>query len=378
MGFGVKLMPGVRVSVSSRGVRAGLGPRAARVHVGSGRTGISTGVGPLSAWTTLGGAKRRQPARRTPSMAEYERQVRAAERAAELDYWLSLNKAMIALIQAHEQSFEPRESPVAPPPEPVDEKAILRAHEQRELKGLGFFARSDRKSAKERALQLASSEAEAERHKRLPEHQSTQHRQDAVWAGLLANEPQHVFASIEDAFEDNEMPAACVDVDGSSATLLMRIAPVTDLIPERSVELTPTGKPTHKKRTGTEINQLYAELLGSHVMATVLEGFAVAPGLEEIRIVVVRGERVGGSTVLACLYAGRFRKAWLQQLSRKKKSHDVLTLLEDADGLIHYKGKTQELAALDLKEQLELDETLGTIAEQLGWRREPHHGKRQA
>ena len=310
-------------------------------------------------------------------MAAYERQVRDAERAAELQHWFRLNKAMVSLIEAHEQSFPNRERPVAPLPEPVDEKAVLRACEQRELTGVGVFARADRKAAKARARERASDEVEVERLRRLEEHQETQRRYDVAWEALLANEPEHVFSSIEEAFEDNEMPAACIDVDDNSATLLLRIAPVTDLVPERTVGLTPGGRPTHKKRTKTETNQLYAEILGSHVMATVLEALAVAPALEDVRIVAVRGDRVGGSTVLACLYVGRFRRAWLQRLSRENNEHDVLTLLEDADGLIHYKGSTQELAPLEVKQDAELDEALQTVAEQLGWRRESHKGKRQ-
>ena len=45
MSFSVKIAPGVRVRASSRGVRTSIGPRVARVHVGAGRTGISTGAG---------------------------------------------------------------------------------------------------------------------------------------------------------------------------------------------------------------------------------------------------------------------------------------------------------------------------------------------
>src|SRR5689334_1754194 len=95
MGFGIRVAPGVRISASSRGVRAGIGPRAARVHVGSGRTGFSTGVGPVTYYTS--GSSRRRARGRAPSLAAYERQVRAAERQEELEHWLQLNKQMLAL-----------------------------------------------------------------------------------------------------------------------------------------------------------------------------------------------------------------------------------------------------------------------------------------
>jgi hypothetical protein len=60
MGFSVKIAPGVRVRASSRGVRTSIGPRAARVHVGGGRTGFSTGLGPVSLYTS--GSSRRRTA----------------------------------------------------------------------------------------------------------------------------------------------------------------------------------------------------------------------------------------------------------------------------------------------------------------------------
>ena len=45
MGVYLRLLPGVKVRVTRRGVRWGLGPRAARLHLGAGGPGVSTGVG---------------------------------------------------------------------------------------------------------------------------------------------------------------------------------------------------------------------------------------------------------------------------------------------------------------------------------------------
>ena len=56
MRFSVKVAPGVRLSASGRGLRAHVGPRAARVHVGGGRSGFSSGAGPVSFYTPLGGS----------------------------------------------------------------------------------------------------------------------------------------------------------------------------------------------------------------------------------------------------------------------------------------------------------------------------------
>src|SRR5437868_6194553 len=58
MGFSMKIMPGVRIRASSRGLSAGIGPRAARVHVGTRGVGVSTGAGPFGAYAHLGGGSR--------------------------------------------------------------------------------------------------------------------------------------------------------------------------------------------------------------------------------------------------------------------------------------------------------------------------------
>lgn len=43
MGFGFRVgVPGLSVRVSTRGVRASAGPRIARVHMGAGRTTLSS------------------------------------------------------------------------------------------------------------------------------------------------------------------------------------------------------------------------------------------------------------------------------------------------------------------------------------------------
>jgi hypothetical protein len=173
------------------------------------------------------------------------------------------------------------------------------------------------------------------------------------------------------------MPAACIDVDGSTATLLVRIAQPTELVPERMVGFTPTGKPTHRKRTKTDINQTYAELLASHVLATVSEALAVAPGLSEVRAMVIRGDQVGGSIILACLYAGRFSPDMFTRINLKDENVNPLAVVENADALIHYKGATQELAPLALREEPELRTVVERIAEQLDWKLAAPTGRRR-
>lgn len=116
-GFNVKLAPGVRVRASSKGLRTSVGPRAARVHVGGGRTAISSGVGPLIGSGTVGGKRRRgtlerhatTPSRSVSAGAELTAgaaaaatrklaEVRVKYGAAEIDaYGRTLRRLLIAL-----------------------------------------------------------------------------------------------------------------------------------------------------------------------------------------------------------------------------------------------------------------------------------------
>lgn len=54
MGVYFRVSPGVKVRLTRRGVRLGLGPRIARLHLGAGGKGVSTGFGPLTLYKALG------------------------------------------------------------------------------------------------------------------------------------------------------------------------------------------------------------------------------------------------------------------------------------------------------------------------------------
>src|SRR5437899_2323136 len=105
IGFGFKVVPGVRVRVSSRGVRTSLGPRVARVHVGAGRTTISSGAGPVTVWSSR--RHRRSGGRSSygPTTAQLQRQKAAAARAERDDERLTRIREIIvsqkALVSAH-------------------------------------------------------------------------------------------------------------------------------------------------------------------------------------------------------------------------------------------------------------------------------------
>jgi len=161
MGFSVRLAPGVRVRASSRGVRTSLGPRVARVHVGGGRTGFSTGVGPVSYYTGGSGTRRRTSSGPRTGTATANRQLAAATRAAEkIDQAEVLAAALTAILNVHRADFSAAQRRTAPAPPPIDVAAFREKHVKEAKAATSFFSRAERKAALAEAERRAQIDAE--------------------------------------------------------------------------------------------------------------------------------------------------------------------------------------------------------------------------
>ncbi|HET7589551.1 MAG TPA: DUF4236 domain-containing protein [Solirubrobacterales bacterium] len=430
-----KLAPGVRVRASSRGLSAGFGPRAARVHVGSRGVGVSSGVGPFSTYQHLSGGSRsgaRSGVRRSTggptkaSIAAYERQLKAAQREADIERVAALERE---LVSAHRESFPKAARNVLPPPEavdsqpirveleaqagipaliarlgggdsppaapaaePVDRYQLMRESRKRKRQGIAFWRIRDQiKAAREadaEAQAAAAIEAgkrnaaqaveqqrldglwdelqqaraavaedlpgrvAAEKERREAARAAEQQDLDGAWAQLQANDPELTLPALEAAFADNEAPAAAIDCEGRRTTVVMQFPPPEAIVPERRPAHTPTGKPTLKKRTKTEMNGLYLDALGSNVLATMKEAFAVAPGTEIVQLLVIRRETdKKNAGQLAAIYAGEFNRGGYENASWSAPGR-ALPLVPQA--MLNLKGKTEQVAPLDLREKPEL------------------------
>jgi hypothetical protein len=441
-----KVAPGVRVTASKRGLSSSFGPRAARVHVSNRGVGVSSGVGPVSAHTRrLGARQRRSPGSRTSSgptkasIAAHERQLKAAQREADIDKIAALEKSLVGV---HRESFpeaelavlpEPdavnpapiqealeREAgipelvsklgggdapPVAPDPEPVDRYNLMREFRKRRREGIPFWqlrvqieaARAaDREAegaaeqeAEERRAGQVRAQAEldrqwgeleraraavaerqpqevaAEKARRDAARAEEQQALDAAWARLQANDPEVTLPALEEAFADNEAPAAAIDCDGARTAVVMQFSAPEAIVPERKPARTPTGKRTLKKRTKTETNALYLEALGSNVLATVKETFAVAPGTDVVQLVAIRRETDGKqSGKLSAIYMGEFDRAGYEGASGAREPARVL--VDATESQLNLKGKTAQVAALDLESNPDLQALLGELEASLG------------
>lgn len=371
MGFGVsfKIAPGVRIRASSRGLRTSIGPRAARIHVGAGRTTLSTGVGRFTAYTS-GGRRRSHRGRsrtganraRTVSLAALQNAARAAERAEQV---ASIGRIEQALVTLHHQEFPSANRPIVPGPSPVNVGAIRKARMKEARRGIGWFARSVRRAARQRAEALADEQVRMEQARRAADHAAAQQAADAAWHDLCAHRPDAVIAAMEAAFEDNQSPATCVDADVEgdvrhASVVVLFGSP--DMVPDVAPAVTPGGRPTVRKRSKTDRNALYAAALGSTVLATVKEGLAVAPSVDEVRLMVVRRDpqATGPESYLSAIYVARFPRRLVETLPWPRLD-PLDVLLRAPDAQIVRKGVAREIAALDLVTEPGLAEVLEQV-----------------
>jgi hypothetical protein len=197
----------------------------------------------------------------------------------------------------------------------------------------------------------------SEKERRDAARATEQEQLDGAWEKLRANDPGVTLPALAQAFADNETPAVTIGCEADRITVAMQFPAPEAIVPERKPARTPTGKRTLKKRTKTEINALYVEALGSNVLATVKEAFAVAPGTQLIKLLVVRretDEKHAGQ--LAAIYAGEFNRGGYESASGSRDPGRALALAPKS--LLNLKGKTAQVAPLDLSDREDLQALL--------------------
>jgi len=369
------------------------------------------------------------------SIAAYERELKAAQREADIDRVAGLEKALVSF---HKESFPKAERvvvapaeavdpepiraelegemeipeliaqlggsaapPVAPAPEPVDRYQLMREFRKRRRQGIPLWRLRDRIEAARQADREAEATAdveegerevaqeaeqtklnglweglqqaqarvaeqlpgrvEVERKRREAIRVAEQEQRDREWERLLSNDPEVTLPALEKAFADNEASVESVKCEGYTTTVVMRFSPPEALVPERKPARTPTGKKTLKKRTKTEINALYLEALGSSVLATVKEAFAVAPGAQLVQLLVIRHEADGkyDRDRLSAIYFAEFNRGEYEGASGSRDPASTLPLAPDS--MLNLKGKTAQVAPLDLKERPDLSALLNEL-----------------
>jgi len=368
VGFSIKLAPGVRIRASSRGIRTSLGPRAARIHVGGGRTGFSTGVGPVGFYTSLGGGRRgRSGGGRTNSAAGYQRQLAAQQRQAaqaqRAEEAYRLAQAFQRILELHRVDFPPASRPVAPDPAPPDRDSIRKHYESHALAGIGRFERTRRAQARQQAAQWTEAEVQRQWATRLQQQAAWQQHLDQRWHQLCGNVPEVVLETLEEAFEDNEAPSAAVGVSADEVSLAVLVPGVDQVVPERMPATTQAGNLSLRKLPQRDRAAYYKLFVCGQVLVTVREALAVAPGLAAARVAVLRTDGVDayGRPRVSCLLAATFDRSALRGV--QWQAADAAAIVHDTSRelLLNPRPRTGELLPLDLAAEPALAQLVAAV-----------------
>jgi len=313
-------MPGVRVRVSSRGVRTSIGPRIARVHVGGGRTGFSTGLGPISYSTSLGGSKRYSGSGSyARSYGPTPTQVNKHNEAQQIEARLK------ELLEAHKVRFQPATRQIVALGSVPDLDRIYKVIFARDVSGIGFFKFKERKQIKAQALEKARLRQARLKALEQVRRLLAQKICDEEWTKLVENDPETLMQVLTEAFGDNEAKSAVLEVDGDSISVIV-VAPELEVLPDRDWSYTAAGNLSVKRMTAKSRDYYYFDLIFSQLVATLNEAFAVAPGIQKIKLVLVRNKvhpKLGG-VELECLGFGTAERRLLHKFLREPTPFSIL------------------------------------------------------
>jgi hypothetical protein len=295
----------------------------------------------------------------------HEREVRAAARSRQLADAQRLDGAFSEeFLWAHLRDPPQAARPVVPEPAAVDEQAIERQYADEALRGVSWFKSAQRGRAREQARQQATSEAARQTQERQTQHDREQQLADDQWQKLLDNDPETVIATLEDTFEHDQIPAAGLDCTDQHATVLLRFPPTAGVVPAQEPALTPTGRPTMRERTQTQVIQLYATAVLSHSLAAGREALAACPGLREASVIVVTGGQDAASPV-APLAGMRIDRPTVERIDWSQRT-DAAKVALSFERLLLIKGQTHELQPLSLVDQPEVRRVVDQVAQHLG------------
>ncbi|MEV0196122.1 hypothetical protein [Nonomuraea sp. NPDC050691] len=336
------------------------------MHVGAGRTGLSSSVGPVGFYTSLGGGRRRSSTGRRATAGSLQRQIAQAQRAAAQAEKAAeaerLADAFSQILNLHRAEFPPAQPPVAPAVPQPTLGAFLAPREQEALAGIGVFQRKARTEARQRARQAAEADMQRWWIQANDERDRYQWELNQQWHRLCGNDPEMVLPVLAEAFEDNEAPAVPVALNGSEVSLVI-LAPGPDFVPERFPTRTPAGNISLKKLTKTDRASYYALTLCGYLLVTLREAFAVAPGLSAARTVVLRTNRVDayGRVQVDCMLAGRFDRRAFHGI--QWDSANAATVVNDTASnlLFNQKGAAKEPFPLDLRAEPELQALVNAV-----------------
>jgi hypothetical protein len=243
-----------------------------------------------------GGRRRRTGSQRrsAPAGASDGQRASRTDRAAEAaDSQQQLNR----LLTSGRQRFPAACQPVLIAPRPVDPGRHTKQEWARRKGEAHFWQRARRRQLRLEAAEFGQARASELDAQAQAHHRQRQARADADWQSLTTGDPAAVVAALNAGFSGTRMSVAVIRAAGSDALLVLRL-PGLEMLPARKPYTTPGGRLSAKAWTKTELNELYATLLGGELLATVRKTWASGPSLQTLRIIGSRGTLSGDAEVL--------------------------------------------------------------------------------
>jgi hypothetical protein len=350
--FSLKLAPGVQIQASRDGLQTNLGPRAQLVYVGQQFANPANPTPPLIFCAPSA------PGHQLPSYL-VPQPPPAADKAQQAQ---ALASTIEGIRTLHQREFPLVQRLVVPYPPRPDRAAILRRRMNDALARVSVFRRSTRKAAKAVAVLATRMECDELEAAGQAEYVAVQQEIDQLWQRLITNDPDVLMAVLSHAFQNSSTQAAPLGVWDAEAQLAL-LAPDPAALPERHPTTTAAGNLSLKKFTKGEMADLYKQLVTGLALATAKQVFAMAPGVTDIRIVVLRRTPTDayGNVRPEAILAARLAREALNGVQWTKA--DAFTILDgiSSELVTRIAGPSKALAPLDLKMEPEIARVIHVV-----------------
>ncbi|MFM8351786.1 MAG: hypothetical protein ACKN9D_12060 [Actinomycetales bacterium] len=311
---------------------------------------MSTGLGPVTYYHSLGSRSRQS--------------TNAAQ--AKLHQAQQVNAIWERLLHVQVDTFAPAAPRVIPPPEPPTLRSYRKARFRTALQDMPWWRWLARHRIKDQVRRQAALEFPAVLTDMAREHERAQEEEQQRWIKLLANEPTVTMQQLEDAFADNDMPAAPVGVEGAEASIAV-LAPTEEVLPERIGGVTDAGNVSLRRVPKGQRQSLLTSITFGYALVTAREAFAVAPSLQSVRIVVLRPREstTTHGAQWACLLAALWERSALQgedwqQCSTKHSGNALALTVQTATELLTHLPR-QSLQPLDLTREPDIQQLIAAV-----------------
>jgi len=244
-----------------------------------------------------------------------------------------------------------------------DREAIYRHYERHALSRLNVFQRTKRAEAKRRAAAWTEGEVQQRWAAACEQYAEAQAYLDERWQALCDNDPAVVIETLEDAFEDNEAPAAAVGVDGDDVALVVLVSAADEAVPEQMPTTTQAGNLSLKKLPQRDRADYYKLFVCGQVLTTVREAFAVAPSVRTASVAVLRheGRDAYGKLHVSCIFAAAFDRSALDGV--RWADADAARIVNDVstDRCFEERGRSGALSPIDLTAEPALAQVVAAV-----------------